>query len=76
MPCDDSICREHLSVRDVVKQNKIKCKKCNKEFQVKDKQFKSNKSLTQIIENESHLIDAEIILKQKLEISIKKFFEF
>jgi hypothetical protein len=24
LPCDDSICREHLSDRDVVKQNKSK----------------------------------------------------
>ena len=24
LPCDDSICREHLSERDVVKQNKSK----------------------------------------------------
>ena len=31
LPCDDSICRQHLSDRDVVKQNKIKCKKCNEE---------------------------------------------
>jgi hypothetical protein len=32
LPCDDSICGEHLSERDVVKENKIKCKECNGEF--------------------------------------------
>ena len=30
LPCDDFICREHLSEKDVVKENKIKCKECNK----------------------------------------------
>ena len=76
LPCEDSICRQHLSERDVVKQNKIKCNKCKQEFQVKDNQFKSNESLTQIIESQSHLIDEEISLKQQLEVSIKIFFEF
>ena len=42
LPCDESICREHLSERDVRKVNKIKCKKCNEEYQVKDNEFKSN----------------------------------
>jgi hypothetical protein len=76
LPCDDSICRQHLSERDILKQNNITCKKCNQGFRVKDNQFKSNKSLTQLIENQSHLIDEEINLKQELEISIKIFFEY
>jgi hypothetical protein len=76
LSCNDSICLEHLSERDVVKQNRIKCNKCKQEFQVRDNQFKSNKSLTQLIENQSHLIDEEINLKQQLEISIKVFFEY
>jgi hypothetical protein len=75
LPCDDSICREHLTERDVVKQNKIKCKACNEEFQVKENQFKSNEELTQIIESQSYLSDEEISLKQDLEVSIKKFFQ-
>jgi hypothetical protein len=76
LPCDDSICRQHLSERDILKQNKITCKKCNEGFQVKENQFKSNEALTQIIESESHLIDEEISLKQQLEVSIKKFFQY
>jgi hypothetical protein len=76
LPCDDSICRKHLSVRDVCKENKIKCNKCKQEFQVRDNQFKSNESLTQIIESHSFLNDEEISLKQQLEVSIKIFFEY
>ena len=49
LPCEDNICREHLSERDVQKENKIKCKKCNAEFQIKDNQFKSNEDLKNLI---------------------------
>jgi hypothetical protein len=76
LPCEDTICRQHLSERDVLKENKIKCNKCKQDFQVKDNQFKSNEELTQIIESQYHLIDEEISLKQQLEVSIKIFFEF
>jgi hypothetical protein len=76
LPCDDSICRGHLSERDVVKANKIKCKKCNDEFQVNDDAFRSNKTLRNLIENQSYLSDEESSLKHEIEISIRKFFEF
>jgi len=76
LPCDDYICREHKSERDVRKGNKIKCNKCKQEFQVRDNQFKSNEALTQIIESHSYLIDEEISLKQQLENSVRKFFEY
>jgi len=76
LPCDDSICREHISEKDVVKSNKIKCKKCNEEFQVRDNAFKSNEALMNSIESHSYLSREESILKQKLEESIRKFFEF
>ncbi len=55
LPCEDSICRQHLKERDVVKQNKIKCKKCNEEFEVKNNQFKSNEAISKLIDGQSHL---------------------
>jgi hypothetical protein len=76
LPCNDTICCQHLKERDVIKQNKIKCKKCKQEFRVKDNQFKSNEALAQLIESHSYLSDEEINLKQQLENSIRKFFEF
>jgi hypothetical protein len=76
LPCDDSICREHLSEQDVVKANRIKCKECNKEFQVKENQFKSNNELVNSIESQSYLSQEELSLKKELEESIQKFFEF
>jgi hypothetical protein len=76
LPCGDSICGEHLHERNVVKHNKIKCNKCNDEFGVKNNEFKSNNQLKHSIESHSHLSDQELGLKQELEESIKKFFEF
>jgi hypothetical protein len=76
LPCGDSICLEHLLERDVRKQNKIKCKKCKKEFQVNPNEFKSNEALKKLVESQSHLSEDEISLKLELEESIKKFFEF
>ena len=76
LPCGDSICREHLHERNVVKHNKIKCKTCNDEFGVKNNDFKSNQTLKTLVEDHSYLSEDEINLKQELEDSIQKFFEF
>jgi hypothetical protein len=76
LPCADSICRQHLKWKEVLKQNRIKCTKCNEEFGVKDNDFKSNEALSQSIESQSYLNQEEKILKQGLEASIRKFFEF
>jgi hypothetical protein len=76
LPCVDSICNEHLSERNVVKEDKIKCNECKQEFQVKENEFKSNKGLNKLIENQSYLSEEEISLKQGLEGSIRKLFEF
>jgi hypothetical protein len=76
LPCEDSICLKHLQERDVVKENRIKCNKCNQEFQIKNNEFKSNNELQKLLDIHSYLSKDEIVLKQKLEESIQKFFEF
>jgi hypothetical protein len=76
LPCGDSICREHLSDKDVLKVNRIKCKQCNGEFGVKSNEFKSNNELKNLIESHSYLSEDEISLKQKFGESIRKFCEF
>ena len=48
LPCGDSICRKHLSERDVVKEKRIKCKECNEEFGVKGKQFQIDSSIHEV----------------------------
>ncbi len=64
LPCEDSICLEHLSDKDVVKQNKIKCKECNEEYGVQNNEFKSNEDLKKLIESKFYLSEDEIRLKQ------------
>jgi hypothetical protein len=76
LSCDDSICREHLTARDVVKANKIVCNECKQEFQVKENEFKSNKSFKKLIESQSYLSEEEMSLKKELEVSIRNYFEF
>ena len=76
LSCHDSICFEHLSESDIVKENRIKCKECNDEFRVRENQFKSNNELTQLIESQSYLNEEAINLKHEIEISITKLFEF
>jgi hypothetical protein len=71
LPCEDSICRDHLKERDAVKQNKIKCIQCNEEFQVKSNAFKSNNKLNTLLETQSYLSTDEKSLKQSLEESVK-----
>ena len=76
--CDDSIrCSGHLKESDVVKQNTIKCNKCNEEFGVeRDNEFKSNEDLKKLIESLSYLSGEELSLKKELEASIRKFFDY
>jgi hypothetical protein len=75
LPCGDFICRYHLKERDVVKQNKFKCKKCNDKFSDKTNRFKSNNELTRLIEIQCYFSHQEMGLKQELEASIRQFFE-
>ena len=75
LPCEDSICREHLSERDVVKATRIKCKKCNGEFQIKNNHFESNEDLKKLVESTCYLSEEEISLKKVLEESMQKYFE-
>jgi hypothetical protein len=76
LPCGDTICRQHLTERDIVKQNKIKCNKCKKEFGVRDNEFKLNEALKNLIESHSYLSVEELGLKQELEESVRRFYEF
>ena len=62
--------------REVIKENRIKCKKFKEEFGAKNNHFKSNETLSQLIESQSYLCEEETSLKHELEVSLQKFFEF
>ena len=77
LPCEDCICREHLIEPNAVQQNKIKCAKCQRVFEVKNADlFKSNKSLKQLVDDKSYLSEEETNLTQQLEESIREFVGF
>ncbi len=65
LPCDDSICREHLAEREVFKENILKCKEFNREFKVTCDEFRKNKTQNKLVENQPYLDEEEIILKQE-----------
>ncbi len=76
LPCGDSVCREHLSEKSVVKENRIKCKDCNQESEVTFDVFRSNKRIKNLLESQSYLSGEELSLKQELEVSIQKLYQF
>ena len=80
LPCEDLICSEHLTEKSVVKQNKITCAKCQKEFKVNGEEFQINKSIQNQINNYLFLGDEGVSLKRKVEDSIltihKMYHEF
>jgi hypothetical protein len=75
LPCKHSICKEHLIEKDVQKQNKIKCVECKEEFQVKDNEFKSVEVFKKLLDDQHYLSDEEFSLKQKIEDSIRNFYQ-
>jgi hypothetical protein len=75
LPCEDLICKEHLTTKDVQKQNKIKCVECNQEFPVNDIEFKSVKLIQKQLNNKLYLSDNEKCLKQQIDESIRDFYK-
>ena len=75
LPCEDFICQEHLTDRIVKKQNKIVCVNCKNCFEVKDNDFNTSHLLSKLLDEKVYLNDEEIVLKQKIENSIKVFFQ-
>jgi hypothetical protein len=73
LPCEDFICKEHLTAKDVQKQNKIKCLECKKEFPVKNEEFKSVKLIQKQLNNKLYLSDNEKCLKKQIDESIRDF---
>ncbi len=61
-------------MRRLVKQNKIDCPKWKYEFSV-EKNLKKNKFLQKLLDEQDYLSKKEIFIKQKIEGSIKVFFE-
>ena len=70
LPCQDLMCKEHL-----FNKSKIECSTCKQEFEIKGSDFKLNKSIQIMIEDLEYLGDEGIVLKKKLEESIRNFYK-
>ena len=66
LPCGHNLCNEHLTEKDIVKQNRIKCAECQQDFQLKDNQFKSNEIIKKQLDDLLFLSDEEIDLKKQV----------
>jgi hypothetical protein len=76
LPCKHHLCKEHLTEKDIVKQNRIKCGECKQEFQVKNNEFKATEIiLKKQLDELLFLSDDEVSLKNKIEDSIRQFFQ-
>jgi hypothetical protein len=75
LPCKHSICQEHLKEKEVLKQSRIKCAECKQEFDVKNNKFQLNEPLRESLKSEFYLTSEEIVLKNNLENSTRKFFD-
>jgi hypothetical protein len=75
LPCNHNLCIEHLTEKDIVKQNRIKCADCKQDFEVKDNDFKTIKIIKKQLDDHVYFSDEEFSLKKQIEDSIRTFFE-
>ena len=72
LPCNDTICHEHLNE---TLENKIKCVTCGEEFHVNGNEFiRPVKLLKSLIDKEMYLSENEKILKNSIETSLQDFY--
>jgi hypothetical protein len=75
LPCSHNLCKQHLTEKSVVKDNRIKCGECKQDFEVKDNEFKSIEILKKQLDELLFLSDEEVSLKKQIEDSIQMFFQ-
>jgi hypothetical protein len=75
LPCSHHLCTKHLTEKNVAQQNRIKCIECKQEFTVKDNDFKLNSFVKKLLDDHLYLSNEELSLKNKIEDSIRKFFQ-
>jgi hypothetical protein len=75
LPCSHHLCKVHLTEKEVVKLNRIKCVECKQEFKVKDNEFKPNSFVKKQLDDHVYLSKEEISSKKQIDDSIRKFFQ-
>ena len=75
LPCKHHLCNEHLTEKDLVKQNRIKCGECKKDFQIKDNDFRSTTLVNKLLDEHVYLSDEGVSLKTQIEDLIQIFYQ-
>ena len=73
LPCKHNVCREHLTEKEALKQNNIKCFKCKEEFVVKGNKFKSNESKIQLLSDQMFINEEMLKFQHEIEQNLKDF---
>ena len=76
LPCRDTICSNHLQEANCIKENKIKCLKCNQTFSIRDNNnFHFNQMAKLFLDEFKFLSLNEMILKKQIEDGFKCFYQ-
>jgi hypothetical protein len=75
LPCRHNLCKGHLTEKNVVKEKRIKCGECKKEFQINDNDFRLNNFIKKQLDKLLYLNDEEISLKKQIQESIQTFHQ-
>ena len=62
LPCKHHLCKEHLTEKDIVIENRIRCGECKQDFKVKDNDFKTIEIIKKQIDAHVYLSDEEFSL--------------
>ena len=72
LPYSHNLCQSHLVEK---KEKQIECAEFKKEFQINDNEFRSNTFIRKQIDDHVYLNDQQFSLKNKIEDSIRTFFQ-
>ena len=72
LPCGCIVCNVHTHDATATKNAKIKCGECEKEFKVPKDGFRASKLVKKLLASESHLNEADKLLKHALEARIRQ----
>jgi len=78
LPCKHNLCKRHLTEKSTTnKSKKMKCGDCKQDFEIiKDTDFKTIEIIKKQLDQLVYLSDEELALKNKIEDSIRQFFQF
>jgi hypothetical protein len=69
LPSRHHLCKTHLTEKDIVNKDRIKCVECGQNFKVKDKDSKTNEIIKKQLSEFVYLSDEELLIKQHINLN-------